>query len=58
MERNIYTSTGENTYIIVEKDNKKLSEMEDRIVVVTKTDFRTGRRFIKGLSKIIVQKAP
>lgn len=52
------TLTGENTYIIVQKDNKQLSDMEDRILAVTRTDFRTGRRFIKGLSKIIVQKVP
>jgi hypothetical protein len=52
------TSTGENTFIIIEKDNKKIADMEDRILVVTRTDFKTGRRFIKGLSKIIVQKVP
>jgi len=48
------TLTGENTYILVQKNNKQLSDMEDRIVVATRTDFKTGRRFIKGLSKIIV----
>ena len=52
------TSTGGNTFIIVAKDNKGLSEMEERILVATSTDFKTGRRFIKGLSKIIVQRVP
>ena len=42
------TPTGDNTYIIVEKDNKKLFDMEDGILLFTKTDFKTGRRFIKG----------
>lgn len=50
------TATGDNTYLVVEKDGKKLHEMEDRLLIITKTDFKTGRRFIKGLSKIIVQR--
>lgn len=50
------TSTGDNTFLVVEKDGKKLGEMEDRLLIVTKTDYKTGRRFIKSLSKIIVQR--
>lgn len=49
---------GENCYLIVEKDGKKLSEMPERMLVITPTDFKTGRRHIKGLSRIIVARAP
>ena len=52
------TATGDNTFILVQKNEKQINEMEDRLVVVTKTDFKTGRRFIKGLSKIIVHRVP
>lgn len=50
------TSTGDHTFVIVEKENKVLSNMEDRILVATTTDFKTGRRFIKGLTTILVQR--
>lgn len=46
--------TGDNLYIITERDGKKLREMDQRILILTPSDFQTGRRHIKGLSKIIV----
>jgi len=48
------TETGNNLYIITEKDGKKLNELEDRILTITTTDFKTGRRYVKALEKIIV----
>ena len=51
------TSTGDNIYLITEKDGKKLSEMADRILVITSSDQKTGRRNIKGLNKIVVSRA-
>jgi len=51
------TSTGDNIYLITEKDGKKLSEMTDRILVITSSDQKTGRRNIKGLAKIVVSRA-
>ena len=50
------TETGNNIYIVTEKDGKKIKEMEDRILIVTTTDFKTGRRHIKGLEKIVVSR--
>ena len=50
------TETGNNIFIITEKDGKKINEMEDRILIITATDFKTGRRHIKGLEKIIVSR--
>lgn len=46
--------TGENLYLITEKEGKKLKDMDERILAATTTDIRTGRRYIKGLQKIIV----
>ena len=50
------SETGNNLYIITEKDGKKLNELEDRILTITTTDIKTGRRYVKGLEKIIVSK--
>lgn len=49
--------TGDNLYVITSRDGKKLSDMEDRILILTPTDFKTGRRHIKGLAKISVRRA-
>lgn len=46
--------TGDNSYLIVEKEGEKLAEMPERILVMTPTDLRTGRRNIKGLNRIVV----
>lgn len=49
--------TGDNLYIITSKNGKKISDMEDRLLILTPTDFKTGRRHIKSLNKIIVSRA-
>ena len=51
------TATGDHIYLITEKEGKKLSEMNERILVITPSDFKTGRRNIKGLTKIVVSRA-
>lgn len=48
---------GDHCYLITEKDGKKLADLPERLLVITSTDFRTGRRHIKGLQKIIVTRA-
>jgi len=50
------SETGNNLYIITEKDGKKLSDSDDRILTITTTDFQTGRRYVKALDKIIVSR--
>lgn len=50
------TETGNNIYLISQKEGKVLTDMEERILVITLSDFKTGRRNIKGLSKIIVKR--
>ncbi|MES2140906.1 MAG: molybdopterin-binding protein [Bacteroidota bacterium] len=50
------TETGNNLYVITEKEGKRIKEMDERILIITSTDFKTGRRYIKGLEKIIVKR--
>ena len=49
--------TGDNLFLITSRDGKRIEDMEDRILILTPTDFKTGRRHIKGLSKIVVGRA-
>ncbi|HEU5289221.1 MAG TPA: hypothetical protein VFU05_01180 [Cyclobacteriaceae bacterium] len=51
------TATGDNVYLITSKDGKELKDMDDRILVISTTDFKTGRRNVKGLAKIVVERA-
>ncbi|MEP7167844.1 MAG: molybdopterin-binding protein [Bacteroidota bacterium] len=48
------TETGNNMYIVTEKDGKDVSEMENRILLLTTSDIKTGKRNIKGLANIVV----
>ena len=50
------TATGDNIYVITAKDGKELNDMNDRILVISTTDFKTGRRNVKGLAKIVVER--
>ncbi len=50
------SATGDHTMIITEKDGMKGADMPDRIALLTPTDQATGRRFVKGLKKIIIEK--
>ncbi|MEO8148919.1 MAG: molybdopterin-binding protein [Bacteroidia bacterium] len=51
------TETGNNIFIVTEKDRKKLRDMEERILIISSSDFKIGRRYIKGLSKIVINRA-
>lgn len=50
------SNTGLQTFIVTEKEGKALAEMPERILVVTKSDEKTGRRYIKGLEQIVVSR--
>jgi hypothetical protein len=50
------TETGNNIYIITGEGGKKIKEMDNRITMICTTDFKTGRRDLKNLEKIIVQR--
>lgn len=51
------TEVGDNLYLVTELEGKKLSEMDERIMLLCTKDKKPGSRNIKGLSKIIVGKA-
>ena len=52
------TETGDNMYIITEQGGKKMREMDTSIQMICTTDFKTGRRDLKNLTKIIVARVP
>jgi hypothetical protein len=49
--------TGEHVYVVTEKDGKTMQDMPDRISIVSTTDLKTGRRFLKGLQHIYFRRA-
>ncbi len=49
--------TGNSVFVITEKEGKKLPEMNERILIITPSDFKTGRRHIKNLKSIVVGRA-
>lgn len=51
------TSVGDSFYIITGMENKKLKDMDQRIVFLSTADLKTGRRYIKGLKTIEVHRA-
>ncbi|MFT3750691.1 MAG: hypothetical protein QM768_20435 [Agriterribacter sp.] len=46
------TSTGDNIFIVTSIRDMPLKDMKNRILAVTTSDFRTGRRYVKGLREI------
>lgn len=50
------TDIGKHVMIITEEDGKKGTEMTDRVALLCPVDYATGRRFVKGLQKIIVER--
>lgn len=50
------TATGDYFFIVTEMEGKKLKELDQRIVFISTADLKSGRRYIKGLSKIEVKR--
>jgi hypothetical protein len=50
------TDTGNHAIIITEENGKKGLEMDDRIALLCPADYATGRRFVKGLKKILIER--
>ena len=47
---------GEQVYLITSSNGQSLQEMEDSLLLISKTDVRTGRRHVKNLEKIHVKR--
>ncbi len=50
------TDIGTNTFILTEYNGIKGKDIAQRIVLIASKDFISGRRYIKGLQKIIVER--
>jgi len=50
------TETGNNVFIITTKNGVKLNAMPESIQIVSPLDFKTGRRYLHNLSKIIIKR--
>ena len=48
------TEIGNNLYIVLEMDGKRIQDMDNRILVLTTKDIKSGTRNMKWLSKIVV----
>lgn len=48
---------GQEVYIVCSRDGRKIENLNSRIAIFSKTDMMTGRRYVKGLQKIIVKRA-
>jgi len=51
------TSVGDNVFIIMEKNGVKVDKMPESIQMTSYTDYKTGRRYLHNLDKIIVSVA-
>ncbi|HLK29761.1 MAG TPA: hypothetical protein VKT28_14380 [Puia sp.] len=50
------TEVGNGIIIVTEEDGTAGESMPDRIVLLSSKDYATGRRYVKGLEKIIVER--
>ena len=50
------TEIGNKVIIITEKDGQKGSQIRDGMALISASDKATGRRFVKGLRKIVVKR--
>lgn len=48
------TSVGEHVYIIMEKNGMAIDKMPESIQMTSAADFKTGRRYLHNLDKIVV----
>ncbi len=50
------TEVGNNVYLITEKNGVKLKDMPERILLISKSDSLSGRRYLKNLKEIRVER--
>ncbi len=50
------SETGKHVMIITSKNGTTMSQLDDRIALITPTDQATGRRYVKWLNKIIIHR--
>jgi hypothetical protein len=50
------SAVGDHVYIVTERDGNPASSMEDAVLMISPTDFKTGRRHVKSLSTVEVRR--
>jgi hypothetical protein len=48
------TQVGDNVYIVMEKNGVKADKLPESLQMASMLDFKTGRRYLHNLDKIIV----
>jgi hypothetical protein len=48
------TSTGDNVFIITEKEGKPWNDLPESVLMISTKDFKTGRRHVKSLAAVEV----
>ena len=51
------TKTGDGIFLVAGSNGKAAAEQDNRIAVFSQGDAMTGRRYVKGLKKIVVRRA-
>lgn len=51
------TETGNHLFLVTEMNGQDVSQMENRILLLTTSDLKSGTRNIKGLARIVVCQA-
>lgn len=51
------SGNGDQAFIVTELNGSDVSQLKENIMLVTPTDKATGRRYVKNLSKILIQQA-
>jgi hypothetical protein len=50
------SATGKSVYIITGQDGEPASTLDNRIALISPKDQMTGRRYVKGLQKIVIER--
>lgn len=50
------TETGNHIFWVTEKNGSRGKDLKEKMLTITPTDFKTGRRYIKGLSSITINR--
>lgn len=48
---------GESIYLVTSKEGVAAADLEESILMITPRDYKTGRRYLKGLTKIEIKRA-
>jgi hypothetical protein len=51
------SDTGNHVFVLTEKEGRPMAGQPEHILVVSETDFKTGRRHVRNLEQIVVERA-